>query len=702
MTLQQAKSHYDPQPGEGPDKYISPDDAKNALAQVYADVDAEDARLEGLINALPQGVTGATGPVGPTGPAGPMGAQGRVGDTGDTGPAGANGLQGPQGPQGAQGVQGPTGPTGAMGQGITLRGRVTDQSALPAQGASGDAYLTDDTHLWAWSGTKWDDMGEIHGPTGDTGPTGPAGPPGPQGPQGTQGIQGIEGNQGPVGPRGQMGPQGATGSTGAAGPKGDTGATGATGPMGQSIRIRDTATNNATPGPTPPAAEGDMWVMDILSRGPVAYPTWMAPDLTGNAVAGDAVLYAGGKYKNVGQFVVAGPQGQPGIQGPTGDTGPAGPTGPQGIAGATGDTGPTGTTGQVGAQGLQGPVGSTGSTGPKGDTGDTGPRGFEGAKGDTGPQGATGPEGPQGEMGTSIRIRNVATNDTTPFPQPPPSEGDMWIMDILQTRAITYPTWMTPNTWGNGTASAGDAILYSGGAFNNIGKFVAQGPAGPIGPQGNPGSVGPQGPQGVQGPTGDDGPTGPQGIQGIQGAPGPQGAQGLVGHTGPQGPQGEQGLVGPTGPTGAQGTRGVQGDVGPAGPVGPTGSQGSVWGTANRDPLTGDGKDTDLWMNTSTADLFQKSGGAWSNIGSFRGPAGATGATGATGSAGPAGPTGAVGPRGPAGNVYIDTPKSPTPSEGDWYFTTSPPHLEVYDSITRAGGWVTIYDKPKTYADLKG
>ncbi len=123
-----------------------------------------------------------------------------------------------------------------------------------------------------------------------------------------------------------------------------------------------------------------------------------------------------------------------------------------------------------------------------------------------------------------------------------------------------------------------------------------------------------------------------------------------------------------------------------------------MWGTANRDPLAGDGKDTDLWLNTSTADLFQKSGGAWTQIGSFRGPTGATGPTGAIGAVGP---TGDTGPRGPAGNVYIDVPKSPTPSEGDWYFRTSPPHLEVYDA-TRAGGWVTIYDKPRTYADLKG
>jgi hypothetical protein len=87
-----------------------------------------------------------------------------------------------------------------------------------------------------------------------------------------------------------------------------------------------------------------------------------------------------------------------------------------------------------------------------------------------------------------------------------------------------------------------------------------QGPRGPRGEQGLPGSQGPQAPrgeQGLQGVQGTPGPQGEQGLQGVQGTPGPQGEQGLRGVQGTPGPQGEQGL------------QGVQGTPGPQGPPGP-------------------------------------------------------------------------------------------------------------------------------------
>ena len=122
---------------------------------------------------------------------------------------------------------------------------------------------------------------------------------------------------------------------------------------------------------------------------------------------------------------------------------------------------------------------------------------------------------------------------------------------------------------------------------------------------------------------------------------------------------------------------------------------GSLYYSGNADPTALLGKDDDYYINTSTGSLWRKVAGSWNQIGTTMGPTGDTGATGDTGPTGPAGP---VGPQGPAGRILIDEPKPATPSEGDWYFTSNPPHLEVYDS-TR--GWITIYDKPKTYAHLK-
>jgi len=55
---------------------------------------------------------------------------------------------------------------------------LSDESALPSSGESGDAYLINGD-LYVWSGTTndWTNVGTIKGPKGDTG--GPSGPSGP-------------------------------------------------------------------------------------------------------------------------------------------------------------------------------------------------------------------------------------------------------------------------------------------------------------------------------------------------------------------------------------------------------------------------------------------------------------------------------------------------------------------------------------------
>jgi len=109
------------------------------------------------------------------------------------------------------GELGPIGPTGPQGTSIRLIGSVATASQLPATGnVANDAYIVqDEGDLYVWSGTAWNNVGQVVGPTGPTGPgvTGPAGPTGP--------ISTVQGPTGPTGP-GVTGPAGPTGATGPA------------------------------------------------------------------------------------------------------------------------------------------------------------------------------------------------------------------------------------------------------------------------------------------------------------------------------------------------------------------------------------------------------------------------------------------------------------------------------------------------------
>ena len=193
--------------------------------------------------AGPQGTRGATGPAGPAGPKGSTGDPGPKGDTGDRGPQGPTGPAGPAGPKGSTGDPGPKGdtgdrgPQGPAGTGFTLKGTKPTKSDLPTGAKAGDAYLIAG-EVMVWSGSAWENVGQIQGPAGPEGPKGPQGDPGPTGPKGATGARGLTGPagpEGPKGPQGDTGPTGPAGPTGATGPKGDTGdrgPTGATGPRG--------------------------------------------------------------------------------------------------------------------------------------------------------------------------------------------------------------------------------------------------------------------------------------------------------------------------------------------------------------------------------------------------------------------------------------------------------------------------------------
>lgn len=186
------------------------------------------------------------------------GPQGEIGLKGDTGPQGIAGLQGAQGIPGVQGVQGPEGQTGPVGPkgedgtSVNIKGSKDDVSQLPTDASEGDAYLINgDLHVW--TGTKWDNVGNIKGPQGDSGPQGLQGPQGQVGPQGAtgsvgpQGLQGDKGDKGDTGLQGLQGLQGPQGAQGIQGLRGEKGATGrSTFMAGAGVTIVDFNIDNGT------------------------------------------------------------------------------------------------------------------------------------------------------------------------------------------------------------------------------------------------------------------------------------------------------------------------------------------------------------------------------------------------------------------------------------------------------------------------
>ena len=172
----------------------------------------------------------------------PQQFKGDKGDQGELGPIGPTGPQGPQGIQGKVGPQGIQGPQGPIGKGLTVLGKVTSTSQLPSTGTTGDAYFVG-SHLYVWTGSKWEDMGEVKGEKGDQGLQGPQGPRGEQGLRGPKGDTGAKGDKGDTGPLGPQGPIGPTGPKGADGERGKDGIQGPQGPQGPKGPQGDPATN---------------------------------------------------------------------------------------------------------------------------------------------------------------------------------------------------------------------------------------------------------------------------------------------------------------------------------------------------------------------------------------------------------------------------------------------------------------------------
>lgn len=103
----------------------------------------------------------------------------------------------------------------------------------------------------------------------------------------------------------------------------------------------------------------------------------------------------------------------------------------------------------------------------------------------------------------------------------------------------------------------------------------------------------------------------------------------ILGSVGPQGPAGATGPQGPAGVAGATGATGATGPAGATGATGPAGANGEKWFTGTTTPSAGTGANGDLYLNTTTGDVYEKAGGVWgSPIANIQGPAGPAGASG--------------------------------------------------------------------------
>ncbi len=131
-----------------------------------------------------------------------------------------------------------------------------------------------------------------------------------------------------------------------------------------------------------------------------------------------------------------------------------------------------------------------------------------------------------------------------------------------------------------------------------------------------------------------------------------------------------------TGPRGARGA---------TGPQGVPGARGSLWSTGSGTP-TATGQNGDLYLDTSSGEVYEVVSGTWTMEANITGPQGAMGARGISGSQGLQGPQGPQGVPGARGSLWSTGSGTPTATgqSGDLYLDTSTG--DVYELV--AAAWV--------------
>lgn len=275
------------------------------------------------------------------------------------------------------------------------------------------------------------------------------------------------------------------------------------------------------------------------------------------------------------------------------------------------------------------------------------------------------------------------------------SDGD-WYLDTSAQALYTR----VGGAWG--------FVVTLAGMKGETGATGEQGPKGDTGAAGANGSNGTNGVDGAKGDKGEKGEAGTNGTNGTNGANGtngvdgkagsawssgtgaPSGAVGVVGdwyldtaaadayqktdattwtlRVNLRGIQGEKGEKGVAGTNGTNGTNGIDGD---------DGLDGATWLTGAGVPLGTLGKETDLYLDTATSDVYRKSSVAWAlltNIKGQKGDPGTNGTNGTNGAAGAAGTNGAAGSNGVDGATWLTGTGAPSDANGkntDLYLNTT-------------------------------
>ncbi|MBQ9786493.1 MAG: hypothetical protein IJW25_03390 [Clostridia bacterium] len=128
-------------------------------------------------------------------------------------------------------------------------------------------------------------------------------------------------------------------------------------------------------------------------------------------------------------------------------------------------------------------------------------------------------------------------------------------------------------------------------------------------------------------------------------------------------------LLGCTGMLVGCGEAGPKGDTGATGPAGPQGVAGSSFLTDEGVPASAYGANGDVYLDTTTFNLYKKVDGVWTELGNIKGGKGEQGATGEQGPQGVPGPEGDQGPEGPQGPQGLQGETGAAGKDGTMWFT---------------------------------
>jgi hypothetical protein len=167
----------------------------------------------------------------------------------------------------------------------------------------------------------------------------------------------------------------------------------------------------------------------------------------------------------------------------------------------------------------------------------------------------------------------------------------------------------------------------------------------------------------------------------VVGCGGGDGKDGADGRDGAQGSAGPAGVNGKDGADGVDGKDGATGATGADGQDGADGADGSAILKGTGAPADGVGADGDVYIDTVSRDVYQKSGGTWSVITNLSG--GPPGPKGDPGAAGDPGANGTNGTNGTSVRTGTGAPAAGLGAVGDVYIDSATGDLYA----KAAGGW---------------